>query len=468
MWLLTIGLVYGSPLSLDDALLAAFADNLELQQQRHGVTLARHRLNVARAGFDPQLTAGVSTNRSATPTNDVTDGADILRSQSTSWSVGLEQALPSGGSVGARISEFTNDSNSQNASSNVFWTDNLSLSFNQPLLRGLTGGALQQLRDAHLDAAQAELTWRSQQESKFLEVTVAYWNLLSAREQLIIAVRSHELAEEQLRQTLERQTAGFAGSGDVLQVKVLVGGAQRQELFARANVNSAALRLARLMGRPLAEAEEVELSDRPTVPNTFPTVEQLAARAVAGNAGFLSATIDFERARRAATRARINALPAVNLNASAGFSAGATTATAVRQQLVTSPAGSVGVGVNVALPLIPREAAARLGMATLSLEQAELQLEAAEQDLHIDVVDAVRTIERDVASLTAAAQTLEFALASLDAQKELLAEGRGSTRDVINALESLRSAQASELDARIAVQRSLQASARLTGDLLPE
>ncbi|MEZ4320531.1 MAG: TolC family protein [Myxococcota bacterium] len=467
-WLL-IPALWARPLTFDEALDHALAENLELAQQRIGNTLVRHRLNTARAGFDPRLVAGVSADQNKTPSNAVTDvgGAQpVITSSGTSWNVGVSQALPTGGSLSAGVSEFQSNTDSANALSARFVASRANVSVSQPLLRGAGFGALADLRDAHLDLAAQEIVWQSQLEATILALSDAYWGLLSARERLAIAERGVELAEEQLAETRERLDAGFAGSGDVLQVQVLVGEASRSLVVARASVGSAEDRLARLLGMPVREGAGLELSDRPEVPTELPDRDVVLATARDRNAAFGLARIQLERARRATRRSRNGALPDVDLQANASWSAGGEDPGQVRSDLLTSPAPSYGVGVNVALPLVPRETRAAFGMAKLTLDQAELAFQAAEQDLELQVADAVRALDADAAGLQAARQTLEHAKLSLDAQRELLGEGRGSTRDVVDALESLRGAEAAELDARIALQLSVLRAEALAGTLV--
>lgn len=455
--------------TLQGALDRALEENLELAQQRHGNAIVRYRLTLARAAFDPRLTASASTSRSKTPSNqatDVTADGAVVTSGGASWNVGLGSSLPSGGSVSASVGEYLSTTDSANALSDTFVSTSARVGISQPLLRGFGFGNLSPLRDAHLELAAQEIRWRARVEETVLEVARAYWGVVSAREGRAIALRGVELAEQQLAETLEREEAGFAGSGDVLQVRVSLGQARRGAVDADATVGAAEQRLARLVGLPLEGGAELVLTDRPEVPDALPDREGLLAEAEAGNAVLALARVDLERSRRSARRARNEALPDLDLNASAGWSAGGTDPAAVRRSLVENPAPSAQLGISLGLPLVPRTAVARIGIAGLQLDQAELAFEAAEMDLVLAVDAALRTLRRDAGGLEAARQTLEHARASLDAQQELLDEGRGSTRDVVDALESLRSAELAELDALIALQGSLLEARRVGGTLV--
>ena len=75
-------------------------------------------------------------------------------------------------------------------------------------------------------------------------------------------------------------------------------------------------------------------------------------------------------------------------------------------------------------------------------------------------------VARDRARERLAGETLEAARAGLEAEQELLAEGRGAVRDVILALEDLDDASVAKLQAEIDLQASLLDLARIEGRLL--
>ncbi|MCB9670137.1 MAG: TolC family protein [Alphaproteobacteria bacterium] len=467
--LLALSAAWAGTYTVDDALQHALRDNLELAGQRRGNAAVRYRLQLARSGFDPRLVASTNADRTSTPSNQATDvagGNSVITTSGLSFSMGLSASLPTGGSVSASVSEWRSSTDSANAVSDSFVSTRAGVAVSQPLLRGAGFGAVADLRDAQLDSLAQELRWRAQVETLVLDVTGAYWGLLSARGALGIASRGVELAERQLQETLEREEAGFAGSGDVLQVRVALGQARRGEVNARADVGAAEQRLARVMGVSLDTAPAIELADAPVVPDVLPDREVLLARAREANADVLLARIEQERARREARRTRNGALPDLDLNANAGWSAGGTDPTTVHGDLLGNPAPSAGVGLTLGLPVLPRSTRATLGLAKLQLERADLALEAAEVDLVLAVDAAVRAVVRDAGGLEAARQTREHAVLSLAAQQELLSEGRGSTRDVVSALESLRSAEMAELDAQIALQSSVLRARRVAGDLV--
>jgi len=468
MWWWTI-VAWAGSMTFDEALDQALEQNLELASQRLGNEVVRYRLVRARGGFDPQFSGGLSVDRSKTPSNQATDvggAAAVVTSSSTSWDAGLSQALPTGGSLSASISESQTVTDSTNALSSRFVSAGVGVGLTQPLLRGVGLGEVAELRDAQLAVAIQEQQWRQQLETLVLSVSEAYWGLVSARERLAIAERGVELAQQQLDDTRERLDEGFAGSGDVLQVQVSLGQAQRSLVSASAGVGSAEDRLSRLLGLPRTDGPSLELTDDPAVPERLPEGDALLAQAQERNARLALARLVLEQARRTARRGKNAALPNLTLSADASLSAGGVDVAAVRTDLWANPAPSYGARLSVGLPLVPRQALADHGTAKLGLEQAELAFAAAEADVELQVAEAVRDLDRNQAALANAGDTRRFAEQSLAAQKELLGEGRGSTRDVVDALEDLRGAEATELEARIQLQLALLRAEQAAGVLV--
>ncbi len=454
-------------ITLREALGQATRTNLELASGRRDNRIAQLGLSSARSGFDPSVSVNARTGGSQTPTNNAFDGDTVITTSSRSVGASINQSLPTGGNVNVGYSESFSTSDSANASSDQFVSTGLNVGVSQPLLSGAGFRAgLQRIDNARLALASRELAWRAQLESLVIDVADAYWGLVQARQAREQADRAVERSQEQLDQTIERKEAGFAGSGDVLRVRVSLGTSQQQQVSAVAFEEQAEARLARVLGLALSTGSDLALIDQPVVPESIPERDQMLSAARNANVTLLQADLTLEQAIRNARLARNGALPNLSLDGNAGVSAGDPIAAVARSQLATDPAPFWSVGVSTSLPLFLRSTRAEYGMAQLRVEQAELAREAAGQDLELSVDNALRDLRRDRAGLQVAEQTLEAAQASLDAQQERLKEGRGSTRDVVEALELLQQAEANRLSAQIRVQMSGLRAQRVEGTLL--
>jgi len=468
MWLALLTAAVAADLTLSNALESALAQNPELASARLELERSEWALVQARARFDPTLNLGLDASGSSAITNDTLE-VDELVSTSTGWAASVSQQLPTGGSASLGWTESSSDSNSQLQVQTTSTTDRAYLSVSQPLLDGAGPRAARYgVKSAALGLTDQELQWRSSLEQLVLDVSDAYWGLVSAEESYTLAARSRETTEDQLNDTLERLEEGFAGSGDVLQVERAVGVARQSEVVAEAEVEAAEARLARLVGIPLSGREDITPVDRPSVPALAPDMEASLTLARANNATWQRANLAAEQARLDFLQARNGALPDLGVTGTVGRAGGPDTRDESRAQLVQGDYPSWSVGADLSIPLPARDPRAAWQRAKLTRDQADLSLRAAEQDLVLQVEAAVRAVTRDRSRLELAEQTQDAARKALDADQELLDEGKGSTRDVVLSLESLAEAQVSRLTAEIDLQSSLLVLQGVEGRLLAE
>jgi len=469
MWtLLWLGTALGGELTLDEALHLALDHNLEAQAAH----LRRERADasvLAAAGlFDPRLNLGVNQSSSASPTNDKTDGVDTVISSSAGWNAGLTQTLPTGGSATLTWTETLSTSNSEAVVSTDSASDSARLSVSQPLLDG--GGfraGMYSIRAARLGRTDAGLEHRATMEQLVLDVSDAYWRLVSAQESADLADKSADIAEQSLLDTEERFDEGFAGSGDVHQVERALGVARQAQVVAQSDLEAAEERLRRILGLPIGAADPVVPVDRPQVPATDPEPDAVLASARQHNARWLRDELAAERALEDLRLARNDFLPDLSVTGSVGLTGLRNKPAAARRQTLSGENNDWALGASVSVPIPYREGRANLSMARIDHDTATLSLEAAEQDLLLRVRDAVRAVKRDRSRLELAEHTVEVARLALQADQELLRDGRGSPRNVVVSLESLDQAQAAHLAAQIDLQRSLLELQRVGGTLLP-
>lgn len=444
-------------LSLDAALREAIAHNPELAQARLDLETAGWGVGAARAVHDPSLSLGVDLGQSV--------GTGAPRDQSVGWRASVTESLPTGGSASLSFSEDAAVEVGAPSTRDV--GDGLSVGLDQPLLDGAGPLAARSgVRAAVRARRGGELAWRDALEGTVLDVSTAYWWLVASQEQRALAGRSLEIAEQELADTLEREAEGFAGSGDVLQVQRVVGTARQAALVADAQVDSAQAALARLLGRPLGERGVLEATDHPVIPEVSASLEESLSLARAANVGWLAAGLALETAADDLRLSRNAALPQLDVYGVVQLSGDGSDAATARDEVLSTEERAWAVGTELSVDIPGRAARATREMGALSHARAELALQAAEEDLHLAVEEAVRRVERDRSRVSLAEQTVAAAQALLDADRELLREGRGSTRDVVRSLESLDEAEAGLLSAHIDLQGAVLRLARVEGRLL--
>lgn len=460
-----VSLAQADPLTLADALREALDHNPELRQEDWRQQVAEQARRAAAGVYDPVLRVSTDTSVSSSPSNSALDQTERLVVRGSGWTAGLDQALPTGGTASVGWTESYGTSNSANVLETSTVGDTLSLSVSQPVLSGL-GNTLRGVRNASLAADDAALSLRQATEQLALDVSAAYWRLVSSRESLVLAIRSREIAVQSLADTRERYDEGFAGSGDVAQVERALGSAQQSEVIAASEVDAAETDLCRILGRDVTVTMGIEPTDRPVIPAESPGYEEVLAQARAGNVVWLREQLALERATLGVRTARNAALPDLSVVGQVSLSGLEESAAAARGDVLAGAYESWTVGASLSVPLPGRATAAALTTARIEADAAALALRTAEQDLILRVRSAVRAVARDRSRVTLAEDTVRFAERALAADQELLKEGKGATLNVVLSLEALDLAQAQDLQARIDLQASLLQLERVAGNVV--
>src|ERR1051326_2666328 len=168
-----------APLSLEECIARALQKNFDLKIQGYSTDLARESLTIAKADFDPNLTASVnrSFSQSASSTNTL-DGTtkEGPLSDTTRGTLGVSDRLPqTGGTVGLNTNLNRSASNSSNNLLNPTFGDAVSVTLSQPLLKNAGPTvAKANLNTAKLGVSIASLNYKSRVLSLVRDTENAY------------------------------------------------------------------------------------------------------------------------------------------------------------------------------------------------------------------------------------------------------------------------------------------------------
>src|SRR5690606_32720560 len=120
------------------------------------------------------------------------------------------------------------------------------------------------------------------------------------------------------------------------------------------------------------------------------------------------------------------------------------------------------------LPLRNRQASADLADATIQKRRDLYQLRAIEQDIRLDVVQAIAGVEQSKAGVEQATVARDFAQQRLDAEQQKYDLGVTTAFIVLDAQDRLLQSEADLLDQSIAYRRAMLALYLSTGELLQQ
>jgi outer membrane protein TolC len=456
-------------LSLDQAVEIALRRNLALILQRYIRNEARLGVPQALGIYDLNLTGGVLASGIKSPAI-----SQSVSSRSTSQEVKAEvaQLLPSGANV-----NFTWDNNRSVQSggfslfSNVpVYTPAWTFNFTQPLLKGFgttvtDQGILLALNTSSTNRVQFEL------QAITVSVTVidAYWNLVNAREQLVVAQESLQLARDLNERNIIQVQIGTLAPLEIVQSQAAIATREQDIITAQQAIGDAAdaLRLAMNLPQDLFQYDIL-----PTTPPESDTIQinldESVKTALDNRVEVKQEHLNVDRAKITAAVDRNALLPTLNFNATYNLAGGATTFSTSLNQITAFDFPGWTLSLNFAFPLQNRAARATSAIAELDVDRFNRELEQEQKTVINEVRKAVRGIETAEKVIVAAHASRGFQEKNLDAEKKRYENGMSTSFLITQIQDQLTLAKQSEVNAVVGYRTALAEYYRSIGKLMPE
>src|SRR5687768_4673892 len=202
------------PLSLNDSIKRALENNNDIEVARDDVRFAETQLRALEGIFDPVFSINPRYDKRISPQQSSLGGGTDTGTTSTttySFNPGINKQFGRGG--GSYFLQFDNShTNTSNSFSllNPFWSSNLSLTFNQPLLRNRAiDNNRRQIRVQRKRVDQSDADFRQRTIEIITRVQQAYWELVFALRDQQNQLSNLNLSRESLR-NIEAQIAAGA------------------------------------------------------------------------------------------------------------------------------------------------------------------------------------------------------------------------------------------------------------------
>jgi outer membrane protein len=313
----------------------------------------------------------------------------------------------------------------------------------------------------------AQLTYRANVLQLIENVENAYYNVVAAREALRIRQMTLERNQLLLDENSARRSSGVATDLDVLTSEVGLASARRAVIQQEQNVRDAEDALLNLINvktfdsRPGPMAFDEYRDPVPTFANSYKLARENYPDTLSAEEQIRSLEIATKVARR-------NLLPTLNLDATLGYTARATSAG--YQQAISNLPNDHGnnwnVSLNYSMPWGKRSDRAAFRRATNDLNSQKVQLDQLEQQLVVLVRGQVRAIETGIAAVQVATRATELATRQFEQQKARYDAGLSTSRVVLQFQEDLENMRVQELNAKLALRRAVAELRRLEGTSL--
>ncbi|MEP7363732.1 MAG: TolC family protein, partial [Acidobacteriota bacterium] len=483
-------------LSLKSYLELVLANNTDIQIQKLTIETQRNAITRAFAPFDPTAIATFRSTRATSPTNDALAGAATLNQLTQPFSLNYNQTLETGTQYNIGYTANKSSTNSSFASFNPAITSGLNLNFTQPLLRN-RGTSVNRLpilvAKTRFRGAQYNL---SDQVMRLLQqAELAYWGVIEARESLKVQEQALQLFDTLLKRSQRELELGAISPLEIYQPQQQYAS---QEVFvtqARYRLAQADDALRRQMGAdldPTYRTMAISLSETVLPPSDDRPIdkEQVIEIAMQKRPDLRAALSNIDVDELQIKQAKNSLLPDFSLNGlytSSGrgglfyqrtnvFTGDGTQSTVVNvipggfgdalSQTFNFTYPTYGLGVSLRLPIRDRRAQADFADATVSRRLDALRARTTEQNIRLDVLNAVNQVENSRASVKLAQVRLDFSQKRVEAEQKRYDLGVTTIFFVIQAQNDLVSAQADLVQQSVQYRRNLLNLERVTGQLL--
>ena len=480
-------------LSLENCILRAMENNLGIAVEVLNPELANISVSMAKEKFMPRLSFAYGTEHTNSPSFSWIEAAENVAIDYSDYSAQITQLIPTGGEIRASLYSYRNDTNQKFQTINPRYGSTLYFSFTQPLLKDF--GFKISRRDiiiAQNNKGISENQFKQVLLDTIYNVEEAYWNLVYSIENLKVKRRSLELAQDLLSKNKREVEVGTVAPIEILSAQAEVATRQADILQAEAMVKNSEDLLVTIINLS-AEGEEVKRQaeivpvDKPAYEMREVSLEEALFTAMENRPDLQASRIGIQNNELNLSYAKNQLLPDISLQAS--YWSPGVSGTQILYldndpltEVVTGtiPGRSVNalkdafnfknknwsVGITLSIPLNTILSRAAYAEAKASLDQALLRLKNQEQQIFLEIRNAVRAVQTDYQRVQAYKIARELAEKKLEAEEKKLRVGLTTNYVVLQYQRDLADARSAELRAVIDYNLSLARLDKVMGTTL--
>ncbi len=462
------------PLSLQDCFAAALQNNFDVRIERYNPQISQFGLSSAYGGYDPQFTFGGQHQYSDAGAYIDSSGGLIAPTvdYNNSFNSGLTGLTPWGMTY-----DFSGNISQQHVAKNFFSTNifgdsssgSVGVSVTQPLLKNfwIDGNRLQILT-AKNQLKSSEQGLRGLIISTVTAVENAYYELIYARESVKVQQEALALAQTQLDQDRQRVQVGSLAPLDVQQDEAQVAQSRANLIAAQNTLSIDQNTLKNLLTDNYSQWHSVDVE--PTA--ALAAVRQLFdvqdswSKGMTERPDLQQAKLSLEQQGIQLKYYRNQLFPEVDLIGSYGFNGSGSEYNDSFQQMNDGSRPNYSYGGQLTVPLSNTKARNQLRAAKTTEKQLLLKLKQLEQNVMVEIDNAVKQAQSAWEGADATKQARIYAEAALDAEQKKYAVGKSTTFTVLQLQNNLTSARSQEIRALADYNKALANLAAAEGSTL--
>jgi outer membrane protein len=483
-------------LSLKNYIALVMSNNTDIQIQMLTVEMPKNAILRAFGAWDPLAKATFTDTKSVLPSTSALDGAATVVSLTQPAQFSVSQTLPTGTSYTVGFGATKTTSNSGFSSFNPSLSSNVSISFSQPLIknRSLFINRLPIL-SAKSRYQMSEYSLKNQLLTLVNAAENAYWDVVSARENLKVAEGGRDVASEFLKLSQKQLELGALSPLDIYNPQQQLATAElslSQAKFALTQKEDALRKQIALDLDPNLRSIPIVLTETVDVAAPALDIEQEVSKAMATRPDLKAATQSLDIDDLAIQSARNGLLPNLSLTGSyqaqgrggvQNLRTNVFNASGVPSTVITSVPGGLSdalgqmfgfgypvyaFGLNLNLPIKSRSAAADMADALVARKRDALTERTTRQGIRLDILNAVSNVQGSVEQLQLAKLALDFAVKNLEAENKKYELGTEINQNVILAQNVKVQAESNVVVNQIGLRRNLLNLLTKTGELLDD
>ena len=515
------------PLTLKEAISMALDNNKDIEVTRENVKIAEFDLKASRGVYEPRFSGLAYYERVKTPVFSFFGGGPDGSLTQSNFAGNMDLQGPvktGGGTYNVHFDDTRNTTNNLFSLFNPIYTTNLRFGYTQPIFRGRSFD--QNRRSIEISKRNLSLSdtqFRQRTIEVISNVQRAYWDLTFALRNLQVQRDSVRDAKDQLEHNKRLVDEGQLAPIDVVAAETQVANFEQAVYDALNTVTQAENNLKNMIsqnrndgiwGRSLTPVDPVEvgvphtslpealdaaLQNRPELEinqtqkdinaidqkffkeQTKPQIDFVTTYTLTGAAGTinpsvtnpfsttdtLNGVINRLNTVSAGTNPELPPLPTVvppPVNVNNDLIGGNPQAF---QNLVQNKYPTFRVGVQFNLPLFgDKTSHAQLGRAKVEGQRLETQREQLEQNIQVDVRNALQALHTAEARLRAAAIARENSVKQYESEQRKLDSGQSDVYKVLDRQTALTTARSNELRAQTELNKAISDLQRATGNSL--
>jgi len=464
-------------MSLQDCLQEALAHNFDVQVERYAPQISLYDLDAAYGGWDPTAKFSAEHNFNVSGGGLTAEQIAIpaTTSKSDTFNAGVGGLLPWGlqydfsGNIGNRTFQRGITNFTQSGSGSI------GVTLVQPLLKNFwIDGTRLSIKLAKSQLKVSEQQLRLQFITTVTAVENAYYELIFARENVKVNEQALHVAQTQLDQDKQRVQVGSLAPLDVQQDEAQLAQNRANLISAQYNLQAAQNTLKNLITDSYVKWHDIDIQPTATLeaPLQLFDLQSSWGKGMTGRPDLVQARLNLEQ-QGIRLKYDLNQLfPELDLIGSYGFNGSSTGLSSQYNetfgQWKRGDQPFYSYGAQISYPLSNVGAWSSYKAQKLSKQQALLQLKQFEQNVMVQIDNAVKQAQSSYQSVDATRQARVYAEAALDAEQKKYNVGKSTTFTVLQLQNSLTGARSQEIRSLANYNEALANLAQQEGSTLEQ